>query len=152
MQINFVQFVCTHRRMAKSNAKIYIIGIRVWNTLYFKSVQKLMTGNRNNTASPSDWRFKKVLYPPSNKRHNGPHGNTRTYFLGSRRILSPCCFQSPFSSLILHISDYFQDIRFKSIFIDSSRITTHLLICSVTLSGQWLRTTKGVTVNNLCIS
>ena len=43
------------------------------NTIYFKSAE--MTGNRNNRAYPSDWRFKKVLYPPSNKRHNGPHGN-----------------------------------------------------------------------------
>ena len=53
-----------------------------------------------------------------------------------RRAVSKVLF------LIYTIPVIFHDICLKSVFILSSHITNHLLINSVTLSGQWLGTTK----------
>ena len=58
------------------------------------------------------------------------------------------CFLLPFLTftIILH------EICFKSLFTFTSQITSHPFIYSVTFSGQWLRSTKGVSGTTLQIS
>ena len=94
--------------ITKKNKEIKTLNDRKWNTPHFKSAEKPLTGNYNNTATDSDWRFMQCCIHPPAKDTMVSIGtgtgtttadcvshNTRTCFLGSRRILWPSCFQSP---------------------------------------------------------
>ena len=105
------------------------------------------------TPFPSDWRFMHCCIHPPIKDTMVPMGtgtgttnadrvshNTRTFFLGRRRILSLCCFQSPtFYSYFTKV----HGICFKSVFIRSSQylfVQRHSLDNAKEQQMEWVLT------------